>query len=297
MNKFICGGLAAENKIDILKKIKNLFLVSDNEKFIPSDTKHLNRAFTKNEFLLSRPWLSENIWRKLCEFYNSFSKPVRILEYGSGISTFYHLENLKNGRGGELVSVEHDLNWYSKLKNSFRIIYSSENSRYQENEKINPNGKSIDWSFSIPISTFNSGGELTFRYLYRQNRGRTGCGTFEEFRDYITAPSGKFDTIIIDGRARKSCLNYVLKNQLLTENGLLVLMESGRGHPSWPKKDQLTGTYNYQPEINILLKMGAELINGTGFENWENWIPNRTKHKYFSEYCPMEALFWYNNHK
>ncbi len=266
-----------------LKKEKNLLLNLSNNR----------RGLTRNQFLLSRPSTSENIWRKLSGFYLSLSKPPRILEYGSGISTFYHFESLRKKNGGELVSVEHSLDWYYKLKNSFQAIYSSEIPDFQETTKTDINQKKINWSFSIPFSFSENKNNLIFQYLYRPAQGRTGCGTFKEFKEYVTAPSGKFDVIIIDGRARKACIQYVLKNQLLSENGLLVLFEAGRGSSLWPKKDQLTSIYNYQPEVDILLKMGAELVDGNGFERWENWIPNRPKHKYFSDHCPGEACFWY----
>ena len=260
----------------------------------PADFKlHLKKYFfekdslliTKKHFFLSRPLTSQNVWEKLCKFYMLLSRPPRILEYGSGISTFYHLENLKKIGRGELVSIEHDFKWYLKLRNSFQVIYSSEFSDYTEMVKNTQN--KINWSFSINDK------KLIFQYFYRQNQGRTGCGTFEEFKDYVIAPSGKFDVIIIDGRARKACVQHVLKSQLLAEDGLLVLFEAGRGHSIWPKKDQMHGTYNYQSEVNALVSLGAELIDGTGYENWENWKRNRPKHKYFSEFCPMETCFWY----
>lgn len=293
----------------ILKEALKRFLLSDEKHYrkilqslLHKQPSHIicawntNReVLSKQELTLSRPLTSQNTWEKLCEFYMSLPKQPRILEYGSGISTFYHLENLKQRLGGELTSVEHGLSWYCNLKNSLQIAYASEFDNYCESVKIDVDtqSKRIDWSFSIPLSWSSSGNKLTFRYLYFQNQGRTGCGTLEEFRDYVTAPSGKFDVIIIDGRARKACIRYVLENQLLSEDGLLVLFEAGRGHPSWPMKNQMSGTYDYQPEVSTLLSMGAELIDGSGREKWENWVPNRPKHRYLSEYFPMEACFWY----
>lgn len=207
----------------------------------------------------SRPFTSQNTWEIVTKFYMGLPNTPRILEYGSGISTFYHLKNLVE-KGGELVSVEHDPSWFKMLNKTLSREFKN-----KENVKFN--------------------------YLLRKNKGRTGCGTFEEFKEYVTAPNGKFDVIVIDGRARKACVNYVLDNDLLKEGGMIVLFEAGRGSSVWPKKSQMSGTYDYRPEVERMMSLGAKIIDGEGYEKWDGWKPNRLSTEAFLRGVPAEICY------
>lgn len=217
-------------------------------------------TLTKEDLNNSRPFTSQNTWEIVSKFYMSLPEAPRILEYGSGISTFYHLKNLEE-KGGELVSVEHDPSW-------FRMLNKTLSKEFKSSKKVK------------------------FKYLLRKNHGRTGCGTFEEFKDYVTAPEGKFDVIIVDGRARKACVNYVLDNNLLKKGGMMVLFEAGRGNGVWPKKNQMSDTYDYKPEVNRMIKLGGKIIDGDGYEKWDGWKPNRPTTEAFAKGVPAEICYF-----
>ena len=174
------------------------------------------------------------------------------------------------------MSVEHDLDWYRKLMRSFRRAFS-----------MSPNGE------EIRIEAF--GARSSFEYLYRPAHGQTGCGTYEEFQEYVAAPRGRFDLVVVDGRARKACVRHVLEQGLLSERGLLVLYEAGRGHADWPVASHRHGTWDYQPEVEEMLRRGGTLVHGSGVDHWPGWTRPGQPTAHFADSYPMEACFhWVN---
>lgn len=242
-----------------------------------------SKRIPKEGFDKSRPFTSQNTWMQLVGFYTALSKPPRILEYGSGFSTYYHLENLMK-QGGELVSVEHDKDWFNTIWNSFVKIYKDRLDNFQ----ITKNGP--DRVFEGIIRGTQK--KVTFTFFYRPSTSRTGCGTEQEFESYIKVPTGTFDVVVVDGRARKACVNHVLDSQLLNDGSLLVLYEAGRGNAVWPKKSQMTDTYDYQPEVRKLVSLGATVVDGNGYDVWDGWIPDRSSKNGMATYVPMEACFY-----
>ena len=116
-------------------------------------------------------------------FLSHIKKTDTVLEYGSGEST-KEIANLCNS----VVSVEHQKNWYDIVKNDM-----------PENVTL-----LLRPSFNYIEEGYN-------------------CGTFDEFKDYITIPSeyGKFDIIFIDGRARVECAKY--SKNLSHENTIVFI--------------------------------------------------------------------------
>lgn len=105
---------------------------------------------------------------KESEFFLSHLKSEHsVLEYGSGQSSLEIASRVK-----KLVSVEHDNNWFKKMKG------------------IMPSN--VVYLYNSPNLPFNS--------LLED-------GTKEQFENYIKSPSGygTFDIIFIDGRARRDC--------------------------------------------------------------------------------------------
>ena len=229
--------------------------------------------FSREDFESTRPLISENSWKRLTEFYLAKQREVRMLEYGSGISTFYHIENLLNASGGELVSVEHDPIWFRGMLASLQDAFGAT-------------------ATSQGLDVRRNGVGVRLQYLLRESSGQTGCGTFEEFESYITAPTGRFDVVIVDGRARRACVEHVLDRDLLCDDGLLVLLEAGRGNERWPKPDQREGTWDYKPAVERLTSLGGEVIDGEGIDNWTDWSPPRKRNEVFSDFVPMEACFY-----
>lgn len=104
-------------------------------------------------------------------FLAEIDKTKKVLEYGSGQSTFEIADKCLN-----IISVEHQEDWYNKLQDG-----------------LLPNCEII---LKKPDLPYIEGGH---------------CGTYEEFKSYIEAPldNGPFDVILIDGRARVSCASVV----------------------------------------------------------------------------------------
>lgn len=113
------------------------------------------------------------------------SPECNVLEYGSGGSTLEIAKHVKT-----LYSVEHDKNWYDKVK-----------------QLIPPN--------------------VILHYVPRNKVEAVGHdGTEEDYKDYIHAPIDlypqiKFDVIFIDGRARPHCAKKAVG--LLKENGIILI--------------------------------------------------------------------------
>lgn len=93
----------------------------------------------------------------------------RVLEWGCGTSTIGFARTTK-----EVHSMEHNKEWYNHIKNEL-----SEN-------------KNAFLYLCEPDVEYHEGGH---------------CGTYEQFKTYLTTPLslGKFDVILIDGRARVEC--------------------------------------------------------------------------------------------
>jgi hypothetical protein len=57
---------------------------------------------TREQLEASRPFTSENTWRLLSD--HRLDRPPTLLEYGSGTTTYYHLQTLAACRDGQLPS-------------------------------------------------------------------------------------------------------------------------------------------------------------------------------------------------
>jgi hypothetical protein len=53
-------------------------------------------------------------------------------------------------------------------------------------------------------------------------------GAYSDLKEYVNFPKGKFDFILVDGRARKDCL--VKANRIVRSKGVVVLHDANRKH-------------------------------------------------------------------
>ncbi|MBI3601360.1 MAG: class I SAM-dependent methyltransferase [Candidatus Omnitrophica bacterium] len=165
----------------------------------------------------------EQLWRKLFKtvrhepwmFYEEMEvienllkhlRPQNCLEWGAGGSTLYF--PLFLNKDTKWFTVEHDKDWALKIKNASR------DSRVQVFH-ISPN----------QFSWIDTNGE----------------GVYADLADYIEFPQkfGKFDFILIDGRARKDCLT--MAHTLIKDNGVVVLHDAERQDYHGP-----FGSFKYQ---------------------------------------------------
>jgi len=132
----------------------------------------------------------------------------RVLEYGSGASTlFWH------ARGARLVSVEHDPGWHEqvacRLPSSARIDL-----RLVKPEPAGIDSTSVD--ASDPDAYASADPDMTGMTFRRY------ASTIDEF-----APAS-FDLVMIDGRARPSCVKHAVSG--LKPGGQLILDNSERAY-------------------------------------------------------------------
>ena len=130
------------------------------------------------------PWISFDA----IDYLKKIARPnMRVFEYGSGGSTMFWISRVQ-----ELISVEHDLSWYSRMKSildrqtsgNFKFILAEPTSDIGFEEK----------KFENP-SDFISGDD--------SYKGKS----FENYARVIDQfPDNYFDIIIVDGRARPSCI-------------------------------------------------------------------------------------------
>lgn len=206
------GPVIQENKKSTIHYINFLF---KNRRFIwkllQSNTqrKHvfrwihsLNRDYL---FDTPSPWL---VFDAIDYIKSRMFNGMNVFEYGSGGSTLFWLYY-----GANVVSIEHDPQWYNLMK-----------------QKIHTD-KSIDYRLIVPEIAYQT--NLDFdpsdpeKYFSEDESFRD-----YQFHHYVTQidayPDDHFDLILIDGRARPSCLKHSTKK--VKVGGQIILDNSDRDY-------------------------------------------------------------------
>jgi hypothetical protein len=149
------------------------------------------------------PWVTFRAQR----FLEGFLRPDhKVFEYGSGGSTLFFAR-----RVAKLVSVEHDPSWYDLVADKLKGIKEGE----VEYHLRPPTPAPVSSRDPAGLTSFASGDP---RYLD------------VSFADYCTAireyPNRYFDVVMVDGRARPSCVREAVDK--IVEGGTLVLDNSDR---------------------------------------------------------------------
>ncbi|MGZ5133821.1 MAG: hypothetical protein ACXWCG_01670 [Flavitalea sp.] len=132
---------------------------------------------------------------------------MRVFEYGSGGSTLFW-----SARVSHLVSIEHDKEWGEKMRSEIKnnqiqnvdyfLIEPSNDSNFIKKNFVNP----TDYISSDPF------------YI-----GKNFANYVKKIDEY---PDNSFDIILIDGRARPSCVLHSLPK--LKANGFLIVDNTER---------------------------------------------------------------------
>ena len=164
--------------------------------------KILAGAFNKT---IAKPWMKYREIEIIEEILKNL-QPQKVLEWGAGYSTLYFPKILTEN--AMWISVEHDKEWAAKIKNANR-------NRRVEIFQVQPNH--FPWTDEF------------------------GDGAYSDLTNYVEFPSkfGKFDFILIDGRARKNCV--VKAHELAKDEGVVVLHDATREYYHEPFK-----LYKYQ---------------------------------------------------
>ncbi|TKJ38123.1 MAG: hypothetical protein CEE38_05025 [Planctomycetes bacterium B3_Pla] len=157
----------------------------------------------QNTFLDRRPWLTY----RAAKWLDSYLKPqMRVFEYGSGGSTVFFAQRVK-----QVVSVEHNPQWYQVVE---RTLYELEISNVEyilkEPEKADREGDCSD------PSSYSSGFQNKFDRM-----------SFCEYTKVIdNYPDAYFDLVLVDGRARPSCIMHAAKK--VRQGAIIILDNSDR---------------------------------------------------------------------
>lgn len=211
------GGIASYAKSKLLNTWANVWCAF-RILATPRHTRYLLRwlrSLRKKPSSRAEPWLTFGA----IDFLSGLSlSGKRVFEYGSGMSTLFWVR-----QGAHCVSVEHDAGWYERIK----PLLETESR--------------VDYRFVPPQRRVDSGAwDPADPHLFvSSDEESSGL----EFKNYVTQidefPSEFFDIILIDGRARPSCIEWA--HGKVKRGGILVLDNSDREYYLRNTGDLLAG--------------------------------------------------------
>lgn len=186
-----------ENRWFIIKILKN-----------PSQRKHLIKwieTIQEDQFLLQEiPWIAFDA----IDHLNTLSlRSKRIFEWGSGGSTLFWLK-----KGAYVVSVEHNRQWYEKMKLIIKDMNRVDYKLIEPEIVCDMSPDLFDPSDPNSYLSSTSNKQDYYKYVSYIDQFENNC----------------FDIILIDGRARPSCIKHAV-NKIKT-GGILILDNSDRDH-------------------------------------------------------------------
>ncbi len=138
----------------------------------------------------------------------SYLKPdMSVFEYGSGGSTIFLARRVRR-----LVSIEHDADWHSRISSLISELGIT-NCEYVLRESEQPPAR-------VTASASN-------HQSYTSSAGSFGGLSFQAYVEWIDRyPDRGFDLVIVDGRARASCVGRSIAK--VRSGGYLLLDDSER---------------------------------------------------------------------
>lgn len=150
-----------------------------------------------------QPWLTFTA----IDFISGKTRPTdRVFEYGGGGSTLFFLS-----RVAEVVTVEHDPHWFQMLQQEIKSRYPGWGGHLVMPES--------------PVDTGNL--DISNPGHYKSNDPAFPDATFRSYSSFIANFSNEyFDLVLIDGRARTSCIAHALSK--VKRGGYLALDNAER---------------------------------------------------------------------
>jgi len=190
-------------------KSPTLQTLSGSIKYYPAWRRYLA---SRNETAPSTLWISF----AATDFLKKIIKTdMQVFEYGSGGSTIFWSSLVKH-----LVSVEHDNAWFIKMEKQLAEMQIRNVEYFFSNPKYDPDFSKKD--FHNPSDYISS------------DKNFEG----KNFEDYVKIidkyPNSFFDIIVVDGRARPSCIQHSISK--LKSGGYLVIDNSERKYYTAPFK-------------------------------------------------------------
>jgi hypothetical protein len=183
-----------------------------------------------NPFIEPIPWLVFDAVDYIKPF---LFEGMDVFEYGSGASTLYW-----RNHGANVVSVEHDVDWYLKVR---RYVRKDTRIRYYLIEPTYDGVTDID-----PEEPFQYGSSG------KQYEGYE----FFDYASFIEKYADEyFDLVVVDGRARPSCIAHSASK--VKVGGYLILDNADRDYYLTKTKEFLsdfakTEFYGHGPLSNVL---------------------------------------------
>jgi len=190
-------------------KYPSLKTVSDCFKYYPDWKKHLPGNQPPGEKTLWMTFGATEFLKKISD------NNMHLFEYGSGGSTMFWSRRVKH-----IISVEHDKSWYDKMKKEFADL-NIDNVEYffiEAEPDANFSGKNFQNPSDYISSDKNYSGKSFEKYV----------------KSIDKYPDSSFDLIIVDGRARPSCIQHAIRK--LKTRGYLVVDNSEREYYLSPFK-------------------------------------------------------------
>lgn len=138
-------------------------------------------------------------------------KPTdKVFEFGGGGSTLFWAD-----RVAEIVTVEHDAPWFGELETN--MASSGEKRKWKGHHVPATKGSLVQVPDPAVPEHFASADENSVGH---------------HFKEYVSVidqyPDGNFDVVLVDGRARASCLQHSIPK--LRSGGLLILDNAERDY-------------------------------------------------------------------
>ncbi len=193
-----------KESIKLKIKYKQDFKILDLVELFPNYRRSLCDGLSP--IINEKPWIVFEAYRFLDQH---IMKDMSVYEFGTGGSTLFFANRVR-----EIISAEHDINWANKLKDALTL-------KGYNNWKINiVEPQSTPKALNKDPSSLNS---------YLSNDGAYRGQSFSCFAKSIDMyPDGYFSIIMIDGRARPSCVKHSVKK--VSKDGLLILDNAEREH-------------------------------------------------------------------
>ena len=203
-----------------LKQKPDWNTLSNAIRFYPSWKKYQSKGAVMRIHAI--PWFSFGA----IDFIEHHIKPeMNVFEYGSGGSTLFWSDRVK-----KIVSVEHEGEWYRKMSEDFKIAgINNVEYHYSPAEK--------DENYHLKSSS-DSAGFISSDPMYGHLKFETYVNQINKFPDQY------FDIVVVDGRARPSCIAHSVNK--IKKGGFLIVDNSEREHykpslrifsQSWKKWD------------------------------------------------------------
>jgi len=200
--------------------LKSLSFYIQQYKSVPHDLRGSLSSFAKNFFKWNKlknfnnsnltentPWIVFGAIQYLESKLNT--KSTIYFEFGSGASTLFFAKRVKS-----LISVEHNREWFQRVSSVVGQLKNANTQLFLKEPELN-NGVLQNSDFGDPLLFLSADSNYLEKYNFHQYASK--------INEY---PDQYFDFILVDGRARPSCLDFAISK--LKINGFLILDNSDR---------------------------------------------------------------------